>query len=127
VADKVKLAGAWPRVGDLYAAADLLVFPSHWEGLGLVPLEALVAGCPVASSHLPAVAEFLTEGQTGRFFPVGDSAGLAQVAGAMLDDPEGSRALAARGGQMVRQRFSPAVIAAQYEALYRQVVEVRRG
>lgn len=127
LAETVKLAGAWPRVGELYAAADLLVFPSHWEGLGLVPLEALVCGCPVASSRLPAVAEFLVEGENGRFFTVGDPTDLARVVAGMLDDPEGSRAMAARGGQMVRERFSPAVIAAQYADLYQRVGRSQRG
>jgi glycosyltransferase involved in cell wall biosynthesis len=122
ISDKVRLAGAWPRVGDLYGAADLLVFPSHWEGLGLVPLEALACGCPVASSRLPAVAEFLVEGENGRFFEAGHPDDLARVAGAMVDDPAGSRVLAARGGEMVRLRFAPAAIAGQYDAIYREAL-----
>jgi len=120
----VTLAGACPRVGDLYAAADLLVFPSHWEGLGLVPLEALICGCPVASSRLPAVAEFLAEGESGRFFDAGNPRDLARVAGAMLDDSLGSQTMAAHGGEMVRRRFSPQALAAQYDALYRRVIGV---
>jgi glycosyltransferase involved in cell wall biosynthesis len=109
-------------VGDLYRVADLLVFPSHWEGLGLVPLEALACGCPVASSRLPAVEEFLTEGVTGRFFSPGMPADLARVVADALDHPEAGRAQAARGASLVHERFAPAGIAAQYAALWREVL-----
>jgi glycosyltransferase involved in cell wall biosynthesis len=41
----------------LLKAADLLVFPSLWEGLPGVVLEAAAAGTPVLASDLPGVAE----------------------------------------------------------------------
>jgi len=34
----------------LYRAADLLVFPSLFEGFGLPPVEAMACGCPVLTS-----------------------------------------------------------------------------
>lgn len=122
LAGRALLVGAWEGVGDLYGAAHLLVFPSQWEGLGLVPLEALACGCPVASSRLPAVAEFLTEGVTGRFFEPGSSAEISRVVGEMLADPEGTRSLATRGRAMVQERFAPEPIARQYDAVYRRAL-----
>jgi glycosyltransferase involved in cell wall biosynthesis len=123
---RVRLAGAWSGVGDLYRLADLLVFPSHWEGLGLVPLEALACGCPVVSSRLPAVEEFLTEGETGRFFAPGNPVDLARVVAHALDDPGASRLQAVRGGALVREKFAPALIAAQYGELWNRVLEQAR-
>lgn len=69
--DRIRLAGAWDGVADLYAAASALVFPSLWEGLGLVALEALVSGCPVAASDIPAVREFLVDREDGLLFKPG--------------------------------------------------------
>ena len=40
----------------LYSAADILLFPSRYEGFGLVILEALACGTPVVTST--AVAQF---------------------------------------------------------------------
>ena len=39
-----------PHGKDLYAAMDILVFPSISEGFGLVPLEASASGIPVLVS-----------------------------------------------------------------------------
>jgi glycosyltransferase involved in cell wall biosynthesis len=51
LSDRCTLAGAHNDVTRFYAAFDLLVFPSLWEGLGIVTLEAQAAGVPVLASH----------------------------------------------------------------------------
>ncbi|MEW6486837.1 MAG: glycosyltransferase [Thermodesulfobacteriota bacterium] len=42
-----------------YAAADLLVVPSHYESFGLATLEALACGTPVASTRVGAAQDLL--------------------------------------------------------------------
>lgn len=37
--------------------AEILVFPSHYEGFGLPPLEAMAAGCPVVVSNAASLPE----------------------------------------------------------------------
>ncbi len=41
----------------LYRAANALVFPSYYEGFGIPPLEAMLAGCPVIASNAASVPE----------------------------------------------------------------------
>ena len=43
----------------LYGGADLFVFPSHYEGFGLPPLEAMACGTPAVSSSGGSLAEVL--------------------------------------------------------------------
>lgn len=42
-----------------YALANVFVFPSHYEGFGLPPLEAMASGVPVAASNISSVPEIL--------------------------------------------------------------------
>lgn len=58
-------------------AADVFVSSSHVEPFGNTNIEAMAAGKPVVSSDLPGPRESVVEGETGLFFPVGDSAALA--------------------------------------------------
>ena len=57
VSDSIVFAGERDDVPRLLRAADLLIFPSLWEGLPGVVLEALAAGLPVLASDLPGVLE----------------------------------------------------------------------
>jgi glycosyltransferase involved in cell wall biosynthesis len=56
---------------DHYRGADVFVFPSFFEGFGLVLLEAMACGLPAIASTATAGADVLTEA-SGRVLPVGD-------------------------------------------------------
>ena len=56
---------------DHYRGADVFVFPSFFEGFGLVLLEAMACGLPAIASTATAGPDVLTE-TSGRVLPVGD-------------------------------------------------------
>jgi alpha-1,3-rhamnosyl/mannosyltransferase len=60
---------------DLYRGATVLVYPSHYEGFGLPPLEAMACGCPVIASSIPPHREVL--GEAALFCDPGDPDRLA--------------------------------------------------
>jgi glycosyltransferase involved in cell wall biosynthesis len=83
------LAGAALDAG--YAAADLLVLPSHAETYGMVVTEALARGVPVLATAVGGVAEALgqaADGVPGRLVPPGDVAALAEALRAWLTDAD---------------------------------------
>ncbi|MGA9431217.1 MAG: glycosyltransferase family 4 protein [Xanthobacteraceae bacterium] len=61
VDDRLHRLGALPSddIANLYAAADLFVFPSTWETFGLAAVEAGMAGLPMVVADLPVLREVL--------------------------------------------------------------------
>ncbi len=86
--DAVSLPGWTADPQACMARAALFVMSSRWEGLPLVLIEALAAGCPVVSTDCPhGPAEILDGGAFGRLVPPGDEAALAEAMERTLDDP----------------------------------------
>ncbi|GIU86745.1 MAG: hypothetical protein KatS3mg009_1260 [Acidimicrobiia bacterium] len=54
--------GRAPSVADAYAACDVVVFPSTWEGFGNPTIESIAHGRPCAAARYPVLAEILATG-----------------------------------------------------------------
>ena len=67
---------------DLYRRAQLVVFPSLYEGFGLPPLEAMACGCPVAASDTGSLPEVC--GDAAELFDPTDPAAIAAGISAAL-------------------------------------------
>ena len=81
-AEHVQILGQMPfrEMRGLYAAADLVLFPSVWhENAPMVIHESYQAGTPVAGSNFGAIPEAITDGETGYLFPPRDGDALAAV------------------------------------------------
>lgn len=96
---------------DLYCAPNL-----GGESFGIVIAEAMAASAPTVASDIDAFRPVVRGGEAGAIFPVGDDEALAEVASALLDDPQRRKALslAARG----------AVQAYDWAHIAREIVEV---
>lgn len=79
----------------LYAAADLLVFPSLFEGFGIPLLEAMASGTPVCASNISSLPEVM--GDAGLLFDPMEPAAIAVAMHRLLEDRELRERLIARG------------------------------
>lgn len=59
-----------------YRAASVFVHPSHYEGYGIVVLEAASFGLPIIVSNGGSLPEVVGDGQYGLVYPVGDRTAL---------------------------------------------------
>lgn len=86
--ERVRFVGYQPQVADWYAAADLMVIASRYEGGPYTVAEALLAGCPVVSTNVGYVAENIPAQYLAE---VEDVQGLAVLLTAALGDREALR------------------------------------
>ena len=83
------------RLVELYNAADVLLFPSFYEGYGWPPLEAMACGTPVVTSDAPSLAELI--GDAGLMAPARDVAALVSAVRSVLESPDLAEPLRRRG------------------------------
>ena len=89
-----------------YAEADAVVFPVLWdEPWGLVPLEAMARGRPVAATGRGGSGEYLRDGENCLLFEAGDAAELAAAVRRLAGDAQLRERLVA-GGLATAPRYS---------------------
>jgi len=53
------------KLHEMYRNADIFVFPSLWEGYGIVLAEAMTYGLPVVSTNVSSIPEIVSNGENG--------------------------------------------------------------
>lgn len=122
----VHLLGGRHDVGALLGAADVGALSSDWEGMPLFLLECMALGVPVAATGVGGVGELIEHDRTGLLVPPRDPAALAAAIGALLEDPERSRRLAAAAATRVRDLTIEAV-ALRFAEFYECLLEAKRA
>ena len=104
-----------------YRAMDLLVLPSHREGLGLAALEAGATELPVVATNIPGCCDAVVDGVTGTLIRPRDPDALTAAIAAYLRDPGLARLHGLNARARVQRLFRPIdlqqAIFAEYRAL----------
>jgi glycosyltransferase involved in cell wall biosynthesis len=98
-----------------YASADMFVFPSRTETLGLVLLEAHAAGLPIVAADSAAARDLVRHGVDGLWYDPSRPRALAEAVSRVAGDPD------------LAQSMSNAARAAVAGASWREATRVLRG
>lgn len=121
--DAVRWLGVRSDVPNLMAAADVVVLASDWEGLGLVVMEAAMAGRPVVATAVGGVPEIVEHNGTGLLVPQGDEQALASGLTSLLLEPERRERMGAAARRHAAKAFDLEGMHAATRALYTEVIQ----
>lgn len=113
------ISGTDEYLSSIYRKAEVLVYPSLFEGFGIPPLEAMAAGCPVVCSDTSSLPEVV--GNAAQMFDPVSSESIMNSIESVLYSPSRTAELIALG-QRRHKKFTWAKCAEETLKLYRGLV-----
>jgi glycosyltransferase involved in cell wall biosynthesis len=107
----------------LFAACDVIAYPSRFESFGLVFLEAWAAGLPVVGCRGSAVEDVIRDEVDGLLVDVDSVTGLAAALSRLLRNPTERANMGAAGRARVLEHHRWETIAARFREVYVRVLE----
>jgi glycosyltransferase involved in cell wall biosynthesis len=104
-----------------FRSADLVVYPSYYEGQGLIPLESLASGTPVATVDQEPLTE-MVDSTVGGLFKRGDPSDLARCVNEMLSSNKTAEK-ARLGRDRVLSKYTYEHNASDYTAVFERAIQ----
>ena len=118
VSNRVRFLGWRDDAPALYRSADVAVFPSRFEPLGNVVIQAWAHGVPIVAARSTGPAALIRDGGDGFLIEIDDSEGLAAKTRMLLADASLRASFIAAGAKRVETEFSEGAVVAQWTALF---------
>jgi glycosyltransferase involved in cell wall biosynthesis len=121
LSSRVSLPGYTDQVETFLPMVDLLVIPSHTEGLPLILLEAIKSRVPVVASAVGAIPEVLDGGKCGILVSPGSVDEIMEAVSNVYHDREAAKARAGLALRRAEELYSSCVMAESYRDLYMEL------
>jgi glycosyltransferase involved in cell wall biosynthesis len=121
--DYVRFTGNRRDIPEIFAALDIVILPSLWEGLPVVLLEAMAAAKPVVATAVNGTIEVVQNGKTGILVPPNDKISLANGIRELLIDKNKAESMGLAGRLFVNENFSSKEMAQKVISLYFRLLE----
>ena len=121
LAGRVVFTGRLERVEDALRAADLFVFPSIFEALGISLVEAAACGIPAVASRTGGIVDVIEDGRSGLLVRPADAAALGGALRALAVNAARRAGMGAEARRVAVSRFDERDGLDRYRALFREV------
>ena len=95
----------YEEVRRLYAAADVFLLPSYYEGMPMAGLEAAAAGLPIAGTVSAGISDFVSDENRALLVQPGDTRGLAASLNLLLSEKIRRDRIGQHNANKVRSTF----------------------
>ena len=128
VADAVAFAGEAPykQMPGYFAACDLFVLPSVYEGNARVLAEAAASAKPVVATGVSGTQDTVIDGETGYIVPVGQPKALAEGIIRLLDDPARLAEMGCRAREYIQALYDEQRLLAGFAELWETTAKLRK-
>jgi len=109
------------EVKSLLDESHVLLLPSFYEGLGIILLEAMAAGCVPVASRLPGATDFAV-GQNGMLIEPGNTTAFAEAIALLARNGERWQTLSVACATEARSRFSVETMGQAYLNLFERAL-----
>lgn len=106
------------QLRSLYRTASVCVFPSRWEGFGLVAAEAMACGKSIVVSSAPGFREFVSHNVNALVAGEDDPTRIAEAVVTLLSDTALRHRIEQAARETALTQFSPSVVGRRIEELY---------
>ena len=122
ISSSVRIDSGMPfdKLAEEFRNADLVVYPSYYEGQGLIPLEAMASGTPVATVDHGPLPEMVDD-SVGALFTMADIDSMSSAILSLLSNPEGLETRSKAGRERVLDNFTFGQNAEGFSQIYSQL------
>ncbi len=117
----ITFTGFVENVGDYLSALDVFAYPSFYEGMGSVLLDAMQMGLPIVASDTGGIPEIVRCERHGLLVPVGDSEALRDAILRLHDDAPLCAAMAKANADRVKL-YSVDIMVQRYMGVYSDLI-----
>ncbi|MBC7249764.1 MAG: glycosyltransferase family 4 protein [Anaerolineae bacterium] len=128
IAEAVKFVGAVPygQMPAYFAACDLFVLPSAYEGNARVLAEAAASAKPVVATDVSGTQDTVIDGETGYIVPISQPEALAQGIMRLLDDPARAVEMGRRAREHILTLYDEQRLLAGFAELWETTAGLRK-